>query len=83
MISVPFTLHIEAPCVNGDAVRIFSVNYETVFNSLIFFRSDRIFFHAPMIRCANKLVRCKKEGPFCTVLPIVKVIAYQFSCYKR
>jgi hypothetical protein len=50
---------MEVPCVNGDADKIRSANYETVLKWRIFSCLDRVSFYATNIRWANKLTRYK------------------------
>jgi hypothetical protein len=49
---------MEVPCINGDADKIRSANYETV-NGEFFSCLDLASFYATNIRCANKLTRYK------------------------
>jgi hypothetical protein len=50
---------MEVPCVNGDADKIRSANYETVLKWRIFFLFNRVTFYATNFRFANKLMRYK------------------------
>ncbi len=61
----------EAPCVNGVADRIRSVNYEIVLKSRIFFAClGRVSFHASKNRWANKFKLISRKAFFapCSLL---------------
>jgi hypothetical protein len=66
------------PCVNGNADRIRSANYETLLKLKIFFGSDRSSFHAPKFGAPINLRVISGSASL-----FVKLIAYSFCWRER